>query len=354
DTLPTQWTRQMFWLCMMNGAAGHTYGANGIWQVNRQGDPHGPSPHHKGGVGYGKIPWDEAMNLPGSRQVALGGKLFQQYPWHKFEPHPEWAAFARKSGLSFDGCPWIWFPEGKPAQDAPAAKRFFRKAFVLPEGKAIKSAQLRVSADDKFAARLNGETLGGEQNWKTGKQFDDLARLLKAGENVLAIEAENLPAPSANPAGLIARMEIQFADSEPVKLVSDATWSSAKSEAPGWDKTGFDDKSWDKALVIGKYGDGPWGPMDPLKNDGVFGPQSAGIPDVVRIIYVPEGEPLVVKNLGKQAVYSATFFDPVTGAKTAWPPARADDDGSWRCPPPTGLNHDWVLILESKTEKAAP
>ena len=45
DSLPTQWTRQMFWLCMTNGAAGHTYGANGIWQCNRPGEPHGPSPH---------------------------------------------------------------------------------------------------------------------------------------------------------------------------------------------------------------------------------------------------------------------------------------------------------------------
>src|SRR4051812_21376084 len=29
DTLGTEWSRRMFWLCMTNGAAGHTYGANG-------------------------------------------------------------------------------------------------------------------------------------------------------------------------------------------------------------------------------------------------------------------------------------------------------------------------------------
>lgn len=90
DKLPTQWTRQMFWLCMTNGACGHTYGANGIWQCNRPGEPHGPSPHHREGVGYGKIPWNEAMNLPGSAQIALGKKLFDRFAWHKFEPHPNW------------------------------------------------------------------------------------------------------------------------------------------------------------------------------------------------------------------------------------------------------------------------
>src|SRR6202042_169897 len=95
DTLPTQWTRQMFWLCMTNGAAGHTYGANGIWQVNRRGQPHGPSPHHKpGSDGYGVIAWDDAMNLPGSTQVALGKKLFEQYDWQMFEPHSQWASYA--------------------------------------------------------------------------------------------------------------------------------------------------------------------------------------------------------------------------------------------------------------------
>ncbi len=81
--IASEWTRQMFWLCLMNGAAGHTYGANGIWQVNRRGDPHGASPH---GGNYGIIPWDDAMNLPGSGQVALGKKLLEQYPWQQFQP----------------------------------------------------------------------------------------------------------------------------------------------------------------------------------------------------------------------------------------------------------------------------
>src|SRR5438552_12606037 len=170
DNLPTEWTRRMFWLCMMNGAAGHTYGANGIWQCNRRGQPHGASPH---GGDYGHIPWDDAMNLPGSRQVALGKKLLQQYPWQNFQPHPEWAAFADKSWLSLDGSQWTWFPEGKPAENAPAEKRFFRNAFAVPEGKAITNARLRISADNKFDARINGNTLDTGNDWQTARQFND-------------------------------------------------------------------------------------------------------------------------------------------------------------------------------------
>ena len=352
DSLPTQWTRQMFWLCMMNGAAGHTYGANGIWQCNRKGQPHGPSPTAGSPpTGYGVIPWDEAMNLPGSQQVALGKKLLEQYQWQNFAPHPEWAAFAGKTSLSFEGCQWIWFPEGKPDQNAPAEKRFFRKAFVLPGG-AVESARLRISVDDKFTARLNGGELGSASDWHAGKQFNDIARRLKPGTNVIAIVAENLPAKvPANPAGLIACLEIEYAGGESLKIISDATWRCAKTEPAGSDQTDFDDTGWDKVLVVAAYGRAPWGRLD-QPNDEAFNPQSAGIPSVVRIVYVPQSESIVVHNLGSKATWAVTSFDPVSGAKTALPALQANAAGSWRCAPPPGQDHDWVLILETTNSSA--
>jgi hypothetical protein len=62
--------RLMFWACVLSGAAGHTYGANGIWQLNRRDQPYGPSPH---GFSWGDVPWEVAYQLPGS-------------------PHPEWCS----------------------------------------------------------------------------------------------------------------------------------------------------------------------------------------------------------------------------------------------------------------------
>ena len=80
-------SRQMFWIGLMhNGAAGGTYGANGIWQVNRRDAPYGPSPH---GRSWGSIPWDEAMHRPSSTQVGLAKQFFARYPWHRLEPRPE-------------------------------------------------------------------------------------------------------------------------------------------------------------------------------------------------------------------------------------------------------------------------
>jgi hypothetical protein len=79
--------RFLFWTCMLSGAMGHTYGANGIWQVNTQAQPFGSSPH---GLSWGDRPWDEAYRLPGSGQLGLAKRFFERYPWQRFEPRPEW------------------------------------------------------------------------------------------------------------------------------------------------------------------------------------------------------------------------------------------------------------------------
>jgi transposase len=331
DSLPTEWTRRMFWICLMNGAAGHTYGANGIWQCNRPGEPHGKSPH---GGSYGVIPWNEAMRLPGSQQVGFGKKLFEQFAWQEFRPHPEWAAFG---DTPLKTAVWIWYPEGNPAVDAPAATRFFRRSFVLPEGNKVERAFLRLSADDQFTARMNGVRLGGGEDWHSAKQFNDIARFLKPGTNDLAITAVNKPAPSANPAGLIAVLEIKFAGGV-VHIDSDATWQCAKIETA---------EVWTNAMIAARYGQGPWGEIDG-PSDSLNGPQSTSIPGVVRLIYAPRAEPVEVLNLDWRAAYAARWFDPVTGVTTLLGEIRCDDKGRWTCPPPAGLDHDWVLLLELK------
>jgi len=79
--------RLMFWATILNGACGYTYGANGIWQVNRKDKPFGPSPH---GMSWGDTPWEVAYKLPGSKQLGIAKRLLERYRWWKFEPHPEW------------------------------------------------------------------------------------------------------------------------------------------------------------------------------------------------------------------------------------------------------------------------
>ncbi len=94
--------RFMFWASVLSGTAGHTYGANGIWQVNTREKPYGLSPH---GHSWGDTPWEVAYQLPGSGQLGLAKQLLSRYRWWKLEPKPElvephwdkknyWQAFA--------------------------------------------------------------------------------------------------------------------------------------------------------------------------------------------------------------------------------------------------------------------
>jgi hypothetical protein len=79
--------RLTFWASVLTGAAGHTYGANGIWQINTREEPYGPSPH---GGNWGNTPWEDAYRLPGSFQLGLAKRLLERYSWWRFEPHQEW------------------------------------------------------------------------------------------------------------------------------------------------------------------------------------------------------------------------------------------------------------------------
>ncbi len=83
--------RHMFWQYILSGAAGHTYGAAGIWHASVEGHPGCASSAFGGRKVYDWTTWREGMNYPGAIQVGLGKKLLEEYPWDKFEPHPEWA-----------------------------------------------------------------------------------------------------------------------------------------------------------------------------------------------------------------------------------------------------------------------
>lgn len=114
--------RLMFWTSILNGACGHTYGANGIWQLNQKDRRYGPSPH---GGDYGPTPWQEAMALPGSAQLGAARRLLERYAWWDFEPHPEWAHYAEPAtprdawhaphaaGIA-DRVRFVYAPQGHP------------------------------------------------------------------------------------------------------------------------------------------------------------------------------------------------------------------------------------------------
>jgi len=339
-TITAPWPRRAFWSCVLNGAMGHTYGGNGIWQANQPGIPHGASPH---GGNYGNTPWGEAMRFSGSTHCAIGKKLLARFPWHRFEPHPEWTAYAGDVWLPLDGAAWLWTSREVPAKDAPNRRSYFRRTFDLPKGRKVVRARLRFAGAAHVEAQLNGAPAGVGWEWRTGPQFNDRAHLLKPGRNVLTLWCEHRPATGDAP-GLLACLELRFADGGVQRIVTDAAWKAWPAKLGGWEARTYDDSAWPTALVVGRLGDQPWGPIDAPDAD-LFGPQSAGIPGQLRLTYVPYAEPVIVRDLGAGTPWRATLIDPATGK--AAKPARivADRNGTWTCPPPKG-DSDWLIVLE--------
>ena len=75
--------RAAFWLAMLNGAAGFTYGT-----IETAEGYSTEKPAQRIKLSFDT--WREAMSRPGSTQVGLGANLLRQYEWWQLAPHPEW------------------------------------------------------------------------------------------------------------------------------------------------------------------------------------------------------------------------------------------------------------------------
>jgi alpha-L-rhamnosidase len=192
---------------------------------------------------------------------------------------------------------WIWYPEGSPAESAPAGKRYFLKTIELD--RAVESAHIIVAADNFYTLWLNGEPLGTGTNFRVGNLFE-IGPQLEDGTNRFAIAVENA-GDSPNPAGLMARLEIHFTDGSTRIETTDESWKAAMEVPFGWETDSEADVEWKNAMVLGENGIGPWG-------DVVTGIESIPLPALhVRREFgvLPELERAVVylSGLGLSELY---------------------------------------------------
>jgi len=155
------------------------------------------------------------------------------------------------------GAKWIWFPEGNPADSAPVATRYFRRIFELPADQAVRAATVAITADDQFHLYVNGQDAGRGEHWSTVETFA-IGALLKPGKNILAVSATNV-GNAPNPAGLVGRLNVEFASGPTLTLNTDDGWKSAVNGSDGWETLAFDDTAWETAKLLGDYGRLTWG-----------------------------------------------------------------------------------------------
>ncbi len=166
--LPAEAPRSAFWAHTVNsGLAGHTYGANGIWQLNGIDKPYGKSP---GGNNWGTTPWNEAMKLPGSTQIGAARKLIESIPgWSSFQPRPEmittWSAADAPvlAVTDHNQSALAYLPSaGSITITLPATNQPY-KAFWFNPVSTVKEPEFKLSTDE--SGKLSATSPGAQQDW---------------------------------------------------------------------------------------------------------------------------------------------------------------------------------------------
>ena len=163
--------------------------------------------------------------------------------------------------LSLDGCSWIWLPEKEPVPPAPGRIRFLRKVVNLPLDCKITSARFLVSSGDQFTLFVNGTEAGTSDGrygaWRRPSLID-VAGLLGAGQNVLAIRATYT---KGKRGGIIGKLQVDFDNGSSQVITVDTSWKVSDKAEDGWNGPKFDDQAWLNACEVGKAGDQPWGAL---------------------------------------------------------------------------------------------
>jgi alpha-L-rhamnosidase len=172
-------------------------------------------------------------------------------------------------GTDLSGANWIWYADGNPAESARPGKVFFRRQFDV-EDKPVANATLYITADNRCHAHLNGIDLyaiTGAMEAFNMLFSAEVTDLLQKGDNLLAIEAENA-GKAENPAGMIAKLVMTYADGSTDTIASDDSWKAIRRGRKDWQLPAHDDSDWPDAMIAAKVGEGPWqtpAPRPPLE-----------------------------------------------------------------------------------------
>lgn len=153
---------------------------------------------------------------------------------------------------------WIW-SDPAAAQGVPPGTLWLRKTFTLAA--VPDEAFLAVAADNRFRLFVNGREAGSGDEWSKPRLLD-VRDKLRAGANVLAVEATNDETkkddPSPNPAGFILEAWFRAAGNPLPGFGSDASWLATTNKAEGWEKPEFDAAGWAAAVELGPPDLEPW------------------------------------------------------------------------------------------------
>lgn len=143
---------------------------------------------------------------------------------------------ALQSPSLFPGAMWIW-------AGSATESRFHRDVTVRP---GLKSAELRITADDRFALLVNDRPIAQSPDvtdaWRTPVTVD-LMPHLRPGVNRITVNGRNL----GGAAGLLAYLRLRYAEGRDEVVVTDGNWTAST-----------DGGGTKPVQTIGAYGVAPW------------------------------------------------------------------------------------------------
>jgi len=158
-----------------------------------------------------------------------------------------------KMGTVQKNTQWIWNAKGnRPQETLYFSKRFDLKE--LPE-----SAEIFFTCDDKVEFFLNGQLIGSTDLW-SNPVTSSINNHFRKGANFLTAKASN----GGGPAGLIAQLSLKSKSGKVQRFASDSSWkfvpqlSNPKSK--DWHTRDLPNAK--PVVVVGKYGDAPWGNLN--------------------------------------------------------------------------------------------
>ncbi|KAF7331253.1 hypothetical protein MKEN_00002400 [Mycena kentingensis (nom. inval.)] len=175
--------------------------------------------------------------------------------------------------LDLSAASWIWYPTSTLPTSAPAGSVSFLRTIQSPTNKTATAATILVAADNSFVLWVNGHPIGQGEGFTTAQTF---AAALNGSSNTISVSANNAldGAPEdANPAGLLALVEVLYSDGSRDTFVSDDSWR-VMSTVPDDFPLPAATADYVNAQEEGKAGTGPWGAI------GVA-PASALTPDAL-------------------------------------------------------------------------
>ena len=170
---------------------------------------------------------------------------------------------------TISGTNWIWYPEENSEFKGAQGTRYFRKTFIVSDVALITNATLVGMGNSEIDIIINGTKVESSNfNREIGVIECDVAKLLKPGNNLIAVSATNKKAPQS---GMICKLTIKLNNQLESVLNTDNTWKVTNEPTSGWYEKTFDDSKWLLSTIQGKCDFKPFFPylytFSPVKTD---------------------------------------------------------------------------------------